>query len=77
MVFFFEKLTDSGVEKTASQLPHVRSVASIILEKQVDECRKIKEEFEKGGRTPPKVILKLQIVVDGDIYEGMVDSSLC
>ena len=83
MVFFLEKLTNSedsaeaAVEKTALQLPHVRSVASIILEKQVDECRKIKQEYEKGGRTPPKVILQLQVIINGDTYQGMVDSSQC
>ena len=83
MVFFLEKITNSGksaeeaVEKTALQLPHVRSVSSIILEKLVEECRKINEQYENGGKTPPKVILRLQVVVNGDMYQGTFESSQC
>ena len=83
MVFFLEKVSNSRrseedeAEKTALKLPHVRSVSSIILESLVKECRKINEQYENGGKTPPKVIMRLQVVVEGDMYQGTFESTSC
>ena len=83
MVFFLEKVSNSRwsgedeAEKTALKLPHVRSVSSIILESLVKECRKINEQYENGGKTPPKVIMRLQVIVEGDMYQGTFDSTSC
>ena len=83
MVFFLEKVSRSrrtgegAAEKEALQLPHVRSVSSIILQSLVKECGKINEQYESGGKTPPKVIMRLQVVVDNDMYQGTFESTSC
>ena len=83
MMFFLEKISNSRrteedeAEKTALKLPHVRSVSSIILQSLVTECRKINEQYENGGKTPPKVIMRLQVIVEGDMYQGTFDSTSC
>ena len=77
MVFFFEKSTNTNTRQTSSQVAHVKSIGSIILENHVEHCRRINSRFEGSGEAPPQVILRLQIVAEGDSFISVCDSAQC
>ena len=77
MVFFFEKSTNTNTRQTSSQVAHVKSIGSIVLENHVELCRKINNRFEGSEKAPPQVILKLQIVAEGDSFISVCDSAQC
>ena len=77
MVFFFEKSTNTNTRQTSSQVAHVKSIGSIILENHVELCRKINSQFEGSEEASPQIILRLQIVAEGDSFISVCNSAQC